>query len=309
MEDAADAVVPLRPGFDIQVRGFNRNQVIDHLELLEDQLKMASIDRNEAVRLNTDLRKWCEDTRQNLVETEDKLRSIESSDTGLPAASQRVQNMLDLGEEEVQTIRDEAKRHAEVIRGAAENEARELITQAERTTSELRSECADLAADIEAQRKRLDREHSQSLSDLRNREYRMRQSIRDEYKETIAVAQNEADELLTRARQECREQDAETERWRLETVEELHVERVQLEELRQKVLTALDSAGDLIGTSTSTIRSQVPPPIIDTPESSADTNLRLPEQRDDGETFTIPLDQHTNGSTPENGASDAVRWN
>ena len=57
MEDAADAVVPLRPGFDIQIRGFNRNQVVEHIEHLEDQLKLVTLDRNEAARLNSDLRK------------------------------------------------------------------------------------------------------------------------------------------------------------------------------------------------------------------------------------------------------------
>ncbi len=100
MEDAADAVVPLRPGFDIQIRGFNRNQVVEHIEHLEDQLKLVTLDRNEAARLNSDLRKLCDETRSALDETERRLKTIEASDTGLPAASHRVHNMLTNAEEE-----------------------------------------------------------------------------------------------------------------------------------------------------------------------------------------------------------------
>ncbi len=135
MEDAADAVVPLRPGFDLQLRGFSRQQVIEHIELLEDQLRMVTIDRNEAVALNSDLRRLCESTRQDLDEAEQRLKRIESSDTGLPAASQRVQNMLANAEEEVQTLREQTKRQAETIRGTAETEARQLVEQAEQAAA------------------------------------------------------------------------------------------------------------------------------------------------------------------------------
>ncbi|MCI2416156.1 hypothetical protein MOQ72_01865 [Saccharopolyspora sp. K220] len=303
MEDA-DAVVPLRPGFDIQVRGFNRNQVIDHIELLEDQLRLVSIDRNEAAQLNSDLRKLCDDTRRNLDQAEQRLKRIESSDTGLPAASQRVQNMLSIAEEEVQNLRDQAKRQAEIIRGSAETEARELLGEAERTATELRDECGELIAEVESRRARLNREHDQKVSELRARENRLRQNIRSEYKRTMSTAQEEADKLITETRRQCGQWDAETERMRSEALEEIRVKRLRLEEMRTSVLSAMDRARQMLDDSAAALRDQHPPAAQVEQLTSDDVEppMLLPEQRDDVQTFTVPIErQHTNGAAPQPG--------
>ncbi|GAA4865599.1 coiled-coil domain-containing protein [Saccharopolyspora rosea] len=294
MEDAADAVVPLRPGFDIQMRGYNRNQVAEHVELLEDQLRLVTIDRNEAVQLNSDLRKLCDDTRRALDQAEQRLKAIESSDTGLPAASQRVQNMLNIAEEEVQTLRDQAKRQAEIIRGTAETEARELIGEAERTAAELRTECGELVADVERRRDELRREHEQQLGELRTRERKMRQAIRDEYKRTMAAAQEEADELMTQTRRQCEQWDAESERMRLQAVEEINRKKAELEELRGSVLSAMESARRMLDESASTLRA----PRL--PSDDGEAEHQVPEQRDESRTVPVLVDgQQGNGSHPD----------
>lgn len=332
MEDA-DAVVPLRPGFDIQVRGFSRNQVIEHIEVLEDQLRMVTIDRNEAVRLNNDLRKLCEDTRRSLDESETRLKRIESSDTGLPAASQRVQNMLSMAEEEVQQLRDQAKRQAEIIRGRAETEARALLNDAEQAASELRDECNELVTDVEERRAKLQREHEQKLSEQRNREYRMRQDIRGEYKKVLAQAQEEADALTTDTRKQCSEWDAETERMRLEVLEEIRTKQASLEQLRTEVLSAMNDAKERLDTSVGQLQevevgtAEAEPTDATSTDSDTDSEtaeatgteavgtevassgaggkdgvlpeVTLPEQREDAQTYTIPIEpEHTT-----NGAS------
>jgi cell division septum initiation protein DivIVA len=303
--DDADAVVPLRPGFDIQVRGFSRNQVVEHIELLEDQLRMVTIDRNEAVRLNNDLRTLCDDTRRSLDRAEQRLKSIESSDTGLPAASQRVQNMLAIAEDEVQTLREQSKRQAEIIRGTAETEARALISEAERAADELREECTELVNDVESRRAKLQREHEQKISEQRSREYRLRQEIRNEYKRVIANAQEESDALIAETRRQCGQWDAESEQMRLEALEEIRVERLRLEELRTSVLAAMDNAKQVIDESAATVRAKID--TTTTPEPSGPVEpeehrlqqVTLPEQRDDVQTYTIPIEpQHTT-----NGAS------
>ncbi|MFI0464040.1 hypothetical protein ACH347_08170 [Saccharopolyspora sp. 5N102] len=309
MEDA-DSVVPLRPGFDIQVRGFNRHQVIEHLELLEDQLRLVTIDRNEAAQLNSDLRKLCDDTRRSLDAAEERLKRIESSDTGLPAASQRVQNMLSIAEEEVQTLRDRARRQAEVIRGTAETEARELIGEAERAAGELRNECSELVADVESRRARLHREHDQKASDLRSREHRLRQNIRNEYKRTLSEAREEADALIADTRRQCGEWDAETEQRRLAALEEIRTKQLRLEEMRTSVLAAMDNARRLLDDSVADLRGQNTAPSIADDETRQVTQdvlveqqpVRLPEQREDVQTYTIPIERaRTNGAAPHPG--------
>ncbi|MFC7342287.1 DivIVA domain-containing protein [Saccharopolyspora griseoalba] len=328
MEDA-DAVVPLRPGFDIQMRGFSRNQVIEHIEVLEDQLRMVTIDRNEAVRLNNDLRKLCEDTRRSLDESESRLKRIESSDTGLPAASQRVQNMLSMAEDEVQQLRDRAKRQAEIIRGKAETEARALITDAEQAASELRDECNELVTDVEERRAELQREHEQKLSEQRNREYRMRQGIRNEYKKVLAQAQEEADALVAETHQQCSEWDAETERMRLEALEEIRAEREKLERLRSEVLEAVNLTREKLDSSVGLLHLGAPADgssdgsaqdgaeqdgevetagIVETPDADSAPEVTLPEQREDTRTYTISLNpEHTTNGASQ--ASPGVRQN
>ncbi|MDA3627846.1 hypothetical protein [Saccharopolyspora oryzae] len=297
--DDADSVVPLRPGFDIQVRGFNRSQVVDHIELLEDQLRLVTIDRNEAAQLNSDLRKLCDDTRRSLDAAEQRLQRIESSDTGLPAASQRVQNMLSIAEEEVQTLRDQARRQAEIIRGTAETEARELISEAERNATEMREECSQLIADVEERRARLHREHDQKASELRAQEHRMRQNIRNEYKRIVTAAQEEADALIAETRRQCGQWDAETEQMRLEALEEINSQQRRLEELRAAVLSSMDQARQVLSTSTEELRGHAP-----AAEPEAQLPLQLPSQRENVQTYLIPINGQrpsNNGATPQPG--------
>jgi cell division septum initiation protein DivIVA len=310
MEDPADAIVPLRPGFDIQIRGFNRNQVIEHIELLEDQLKIVTIDRNEAIQLNADLRQLCEDTRHDLNESEQRLRRIESSETGLPAASQRVQNMLAMAEEEVQTLREQANRQAEIVRGSAEQEARALISEAESAATALRQECGELVADVESRRIRLRREHTKSIRELRRREKRLRRTIRDEYTKMIETGQDESDQLLARTQRYCAERDAETERFRLEALEEINRKRLELDELRQLALASLETVMESISASASALQVQPSTaPDEANPNAEDDDRPRFPDrdpdiQEDDQPTYPVQLDQPGNGTGPATEPTD-----
>lgn len=328
MEDAADTVVPLRPGFEVQVRGFNRNQVLEHIELLEDQLKLVTFDRNEAVAVNEDLRKLCDDTRHQLDESEQRLKRIESSDTGLPAASQRVQNMLDTAEEEVQTLREQSRRQAETIRGTAETEARQLLEQARAHADELRRECAELSADLQAKQERMRQEHAKNVREMREREQRLRKAVRDEYKKRVAAAEQEAADMLARTQEQCAERDAATEQHRVETLEELRTKRSEFEELRQSLLAMLGRTRDTIESSTQTLNSAE---VVAAQDGGSETggsdeadgddgsdpqladgangHLHLPEQRHDTRTFTVPLKPTVNGSGQDPEAHDNAQWN
>lgn len=305
MEDA-EAVIPLRPGFDIQVRGFNRNQVAEHIELLEDQLRLLTIDRDEAAQLNTDLRKLCDDNRHSLDEAEARLRRIETSDTGLPAASQRVQNMLSAAEEEVQSLREQARRQADIIRGSAETESRELINESERVAGELRNECSELAADIEARRNQLRQEHDQNASDLRNREKQMRHAIRDEYQRIVDQARAESDDMLTETRRQCAQLDAETEQHRLDVLQDIRNKHAQLEELRDAVLSSMDRARQMLDDSAGNLRAQHPD-MMDPIQVDAEVTQQalVPEPREQDKAPVGSAEQSSNGSGP----ADPARQN
>lgn len=333
MEDPADAVVPLRPGFDIQMRGFNRSQVTEHIETLENQLELVTVDRNEAAQLNNDLRRLCDDTRHSLDRAEERLKRIESSDTGLPAASQRVQNMLDTAEEEVQELRDRALHQAEIVRGSAETEANTLITQAENTASGLRAECAELMQELERRRVKMRQEHARNVRELREREARLRQKVRDEYKRLMDQAQAQSDAMLAGSREQCAQWDAESERLRLDALEEISGQRDELENRRGKVIEALEGARQVIGSSSHALHAQIEPSseVSEAQAGSAATNgdgivrsegytdishlkdldsaehpeVDLPGQREDCQTFTVPVGRsHT--TTPDGDLAEST---
>ncbi|WP_017973697.1 hypothetical protein [Actinopolyspora halophila] len=275
MEDAADAVVPLRPGFDVTFRGFHRDQVLEHLEVLENQLELVTIDRNEAARLNSDLRALYDRTREELNATQQRLRHLETSDTGLPVASQRVQEMLNMAEEELQTLREQARHEAEIIRGAAETEADQLIEQAEGTAGELHEQCEQVLAEIERRRDQLNRERTHQLKELHEREQRMRRSIRDAYKSLMSSAEQQAAELDERTRQECTRRETETENYRQRVLEEIEHNRSELEALRTQVLTALDTATDRIGSSVTSLQRNT---VESVGSDERSDNRSIPEQ-------------------------------
>ncbi|WP_438387519.1 hypothetical protein [Actinopolyspora saharensis] len=275
MEDAADAVVPLRPGFDVTFRGFHREQVLEHLEVLENQLELVTIDRNEAARLNSDLRALYDRTREELNATQQRLRHLETSDTGLPVASQRVQEMLNMAEEELQTLREQARHEAEIIRGAAETEADRLIEQAEETAGELHEQCEQVLAEVERQRDQLNQERTHQLKELREREQRMRRSIRDAYKSLMSSAEQQAEELSERTRQECTRRETETENYRQRVLEEIEHNRSELESLRAQVLAALDTATDRIGSSVTSLQRSS---IEEVGSAEPSGNHSIPEQ-------------------------------
>ncbi len=291
MEDAADTVVPLRPGFDVQFRGYHRGQVTEHIEMLEDQLKIVSIDRNEAVELSSTLRSLYDDARQDLNDIENRLRRIGSSDTGLPEASQRVQNMFANAEEEIQELREHAQRQAETIRGAAESNAAQLVDEAERNAAELRKECSELIAEVERQREQMRREHAKQIREQREREQRMRRTIRSEYQRTVDAAQQEADELISQAQKQAGQLNTESEQLRAAALEDIEQKRSEMEQARQNVLAAMRAAGATIGESASALHS---PPQDSTSEVTPlyeIAHVQLPDQREDSVFYTIPTGQ------------------
>lgn len=304
MEDAADAVVPLRPGFDVTFRGFHRDQVLEHLEVLENQLELVTIDRNEAARLNSDLRALYDRTREELNATQQRLRHLETSDTGLPVASQRVQEMLNMAEEELQTLREQARHEAEIIRGAAETEADQLIEQAEGTAGELHEQCEQVLAEIESRRDQLNRERTRQLKELHEREQRMRRSIRDAYKSLMSSAEQQAAELDERTRQECTRRETETENYRQRVLEEIEHNRSELEALRTQVLTALDTATDRIGSSVTSLQRSAAESVG---SDERGENRSIPEQSAKEPQTEAPADPSTEAPAEEE-VPDGQTW-
>ncbi|MBA8825269.1 cell division septum initiation protein DivIVA [Saccharopolyspora lacisalsi] len=251
-----ESVVPLRPGFDNEFRGFNRNQVIEHIELLEDQITMLTTDRDEAVRINEDQRRITDETRHQLEETVAELKRLEDSETGLPQATRRMQNMLMMADEEANTIREHARRDAETIRGTASTDAEHMRREAEATATALREECAGLVADLENKRERIDSDHASQTAEIEAKREEMHRSIQAEYNDVMSQAQSDATEMLRQTRQRCEELETESQRYHARIVDDLDGRAAKLESFRQLILETLDSMSGFASMYRSSVTQQ-----------------------------------------------------
>lgn len=242
MED--ETIVPLRPGFDNEFRGFNRKQVLEHLELLEDQIRILITDRDEAIRLNQDQRRITDETRRQMEETATELKRVQSSETGLPYATGRMQHILNMADEEATAIREHAKREAETVRGIAENDAEQIRSEAEKRAAELRQECAELVDELEKRRERIDEEHSRRAAELESERQELGNQYRETYQEAMAAAQRDADELMRQTRERCSELENDAHTRHDDVMSELRARARQLAEFRTNVLSTLDAMAE-----------------------------------------------------------------
>ena len=64
MQRPQDDVVPLYEPFETALRGFNRQQVLAHVESLEGQISMVTADRESALRQVAELSKAIDHLRE-----------------------------------------------------------------------------------------------------------------------------------------------------------------------------------------------------------------------------------------------------
>ncbi|GAB3544318.1 cell division septum initiation protein DivIVA [Actinopolyspora lacussalsi] len=260
MED--EAIVPLRPGFDNEFRGFNRKQVLEHIELLEDQIRILVTDRDEAIRLNEDQRRITDETRRQMEETAGELKRVQNADTGQPYITARMQHMLNMAEEEATAIREHANREAETIRGVAETDAERIRNEAENRAAELRQECSELVDDLEERRKRLDEEHASRAAQVEARAEQLKQSYRSTYEEALTAARRDADELLQNTRQRCGDLEEDARRRHSELMSELRSRAEQLEDLRSRLVQNMDAVATFVGQQRDVLSEQPRPLLI-----------------------------------------------
>ncbi|HEU0088984.1 MAG TPA: hypothetical protein VFQ77_15275 [Pseudonocardiaceae bacterium] len=137
-----DDVVPLHEPFETALRGFNRQQVLAHVESLDGQISMVTADRESALAQVAELSRTLDHLRAEselLVhlrrEAEKAREQVELlHQSPITAASARIQRIVGLAEEEVAELRERARKEADELRARAEREVTDLK---ERTEQEI----------------------------------------------------------------------------------------------------------------------------------------------------------------------------
>lgn len=141
-----DDIVPLHAPFDVALRGFERHQVLEHIESLQGSITMAERDRDAAFARVAEMQKHLEHLRregsvlahlhsQVDAATEQLHRLQQSPITGVTT---RIQHMLTLAEEEAAEMRSQAEAEVKQVYSRAQGEAEALRTRAEAETTSLR---------------------------------------------------------------------------------------------------------------------------------------------------------------------------
>ncbi|WP_158843319.1 hypothetical protein [Saccharothrix deserti] len=210
-------IVPLHAGFDIAYRGFNRRQVIEHLENLEEQLKFTTVDRAEALAQAADLRKLLEMTRHDLEEARARIERLEMSPSTTSGATERMHRILLLAEDEANDLRLRAEHDIAALRERTEAELADRRREVEAELTALREEAEAHAREQREAANRRAAELDQREVDLERRQVEVEahltarsEEVEAECAAAIARAEEEADRLLREATEQCHRLEAES---------------------------------------------------------------------------------------------------
>lgn len=204
MHRPQDDVVPLHEPFETSLRGFNRQQVLDHIESLDGRITMVVKDRESALAQVAELSKAIDQLREESKLLAHLRRETEKVDqqvaltvqAPLVGASARIQRIVLLAEEESTELKDRAEQETAERKTRVLKEINELKAGAEKEVSELRARAEQ---DATARRKRATSEAEVLLRDMTQR---CKQLESDSERRRKAAEQN-AEREITRSESEA----------------------------------------------------------------------------------------------------------
>jgi vacuolar-type H+-ATPase subunit H len=202
-------LLPLRspeeggPAFELVRRGYDRDQVENHLAWLEDQLRNAEIARDAAEHAAATASTEAEAAREELERGRPQWHEL----------GDRVTQILTLAEEQGADIRAQRTREAD-----------ELLNQARQTNADTERSCAALA-----------RQAEQQADDLVAK-------AQTEATQIVTKAQGDADRLLARTQQQATEQERLSNRRLTDLEQQRDAVNAQLTRLHEALASALAPA-------------------------------------------------------------------
>lgn len=140
-------MVPLHEPFETALRGFNRQQVLDHLESLDGRIAIVAADRDAALAQVAELSKALDHLRSESELLVHLRREAEKATTEVERiltmpmveASVRIQRILRLAEEEASELRTRAETEIVARKARADQDIAELRTRADDQITAMRA--------------------------------------------------------------------------------------------------------------------------------------------------------------------------
>ena len=248
-------LVPLKPGFDVVWHGFDRAQVKQYLEDLEDEIKLISADRNAALSQVADLTEQLRASNTRIAELNKQVSELVELPKNADALDDRCKRMVQL-----------AHHQAAEITARAQAAATHSWSGAEEAAAKLRTGYETLLAELDKQRQEGREQHSKIVDQARtqvaemttasaNRQRELdaqaeqhRRQIEDEFERT-ATSKRQA--LAKEIEQQRAESRADTER-RLRAATEDADRRIReaTEKADRKQRETADECGRRVGDAT-----------------------------------------------------------
>ncbi|MGH3754598.1 MAG: hypothetical protein ACRDRP_18240 [Pseudonocardiaceae bacterium] len=288
-------MVPLHQPFETALRGFNRQQVLDHLESLDGRIAMIAADRDAALAQVAELSRVLNHFR---LESEHLRRATENATSQVERilqapmveASARIQRIMRLAEEEAAELKTNAAREMIASRAHADQEIAELKARADHEITRLRARASsEIASLLKHARRRCDRLEADSARLREVAEQDSAQAIAHRDSEANARIRSSETRSIARLRlmlQAVNEQltsrvcaverdEAALHKLRAEAASEV----TALAELRTEVTGALATTHQLVTEAIERVRQTM----VEYPDSSVD----VPAQRDPRHTATL----------------------
>jgi cell division septum initiation protein DivIVA len=149
-------LVPLRTDFDVVMRGYRRGQVRQYVRAIEEELRLATADRDANAALTESLGTEIEQLRAENARLARQVEEMSRTPISLDAVPARLRGMIELAKEEAAEIMARAQAAAEHSWATAEEAA-----------GRLRTRYADALADMDRTRREMEAEHRTLLQQAR----------------------------------------------------------------------------------------------------------------------------------------------
>lgn len=182
-------MVPLPAPFEVVLRGFHRQQVIDHLTALQGGIAMIAADRDAALRQVADLTKLLDHLRREAEEATTRVQRLQQSSLG--GAGVRIQRMLQVAEDEITAMHVSTEQETRSLRERSRAEADRLLRETTARCERLEAEsekgrsAAEAASAARCQQAEQDSERRRAMAaqqaerDIAQQEAEAKARIRD----------------------------------------------------------------------------------------------------------------------------------
>ncbi|AOS65922.1 coiled-coil domain-containing protein [Actinoalloteichus hymeniacidonis] len=192
--DEDNELIPLRLSFDVVYRGYNRAQVAEYLQAMDNDLETVTQDRDAALSQCAEVQFVLEQTRSELERTRTQLGRLSHAPLTTTGLSERLQHMLALAEDEAEALKSQAAEYARNVRASVDAEIGELKGRYEGLVAEQEELQRKLTADFRAREEALTAQYEQRYA---AREAETAQRLVDAKKEADRLVR-EATERVTR---------------------------------------------------------------------------------------------------------------